>query len=313
MSLPLDNSYKYGLMTRFPTLEATRAITAKLDALEFDTVWVGDHIAFTTPILDPFLQLAQIAACSDRLTVGTGVYLLPLRHPTPVAKQTATLDHLTGGRFIFGVGVGGEFKREFEACGVPHNERGARLEEGVEVVRKLWRGEPVAHEGRFFSFPETHMQPATLQPGGPPIWFGGRSDRALDRIGRIGDGWISYVVTPDMYAQGLAKIAAAREAANRELESFGTAHLLFARIDDSYEAALDRASELLSKRYAMDFRGPAKKYAVLGRPEDVAAAISRFHEAGVRHINLDFLGPPEDRDAQLERFAKEVRPLLGRG
>ena len=313
MTLPLGESYHYGLMTRFPTLEATRAITAKLDAYEFDTVWVGDHIAFTTPILDPFLQLAQIAACSDRLTVGTGVYLLPLRHPTPVAKQTATLDHLTGGRFIFGVGVGGEFKREFEACGVPHNERGARLEEGVEVVRKLWRGAPVAHEGRFFSFPQTHMQPATFTLGGPPIWFGGRSDKALDRIGRIGDGWISYVVTPEMYRAGLDKIAPAFEAAGRDLDRFGTAHLLFTQIDDSYEAALDRATELLSKRYAMDFRGPAKKYAALGRPEDVAAAIAKFHEAGVRHVNFDFLGPPEERDAQLERFAKEVRPLLGKG
>lgn len=313
MNLPLGETYHFGLMTRFPTLEATRAITAKLDELEFDTVWVGDHIAFTTPILDPFLQLAQVAACSERLTVGTGVYLLPLRHPTPVAKQTATLDHLTGGRFIFGVGVGGEFKREFEACGIPHNERGARLEEGVEVVRKLWRGEPVAHEARFFSFPEVHMQPAALQPDGPPIWFGGRSDRALDRIGRIGDGWISYVVTPEMYAQGLEKIAAARETANREIVRFGTAHLLFARIDDSYETALDRAADLLSKRYAMDFRAAAQKYAALGRPEDVAASIAKFHDAGVRHVNLDFLGTAEERDAQMERFAKEVRPLLGKG
>ena len=313
MSLPLGETYHYGLMTRFPNLAATRAITAKLDEFEFDTVWVGDHIAFTTPILDPFLQLAQIAACSDRLTVATGVYLLPLRHPTPVAKQPATLDHLPDGRFIFGVGVGGEFKREFEACGIPHNERGARLEEGVEVVRKLWRGEPVAHEGRFFSFPETHMQPGTLTPEGPPIWFGGRSDKALERVGRIGDGWVSYVVTPEMYKAGLDKIAPAFEKADRDLATFGTGHLLFAQINNSYEAAYERAVDLLSVRYAMDFSAPAKKYAALGRPEDVAEAISKFHEAGVRHINLDFLGPPEERDAQLEWFAKEVRPLLGKG
>ena len=313
MNLPLGDTYHYGLMTRFPTLEATRTIAKKLDELEFDNVWVGDHIAFTTPMLDPFLQLAQVAACSDRLTVGTAVFLLPLRHPTPVAKQTATMDHLTDGHFIFGVGVGGEFKREFEACGIPHNERGARLEEGVEVVRKLWRGEPVSHEGRFFSFPETHMQPATLRPDGPPIWFGGRTDKALQRIGRIGDGWISYVVTPEMYKAGLEKIAPAFEASGRALDTFGTGHLLFALIDNSYEAALDRATELLSVRYAMDFRAPAKKYAALGRPEDVAEAIAKFHEAGVRHVNLDFLGPPEQRDAQLEWFAQEVRPLLGKG
>lgn len=313
MNLPLGKTYHYGLMTRFPTIEATRAVVAKLDALNFDTVWVGDHIAYTTPILDPFLQLAQIAACSDRLTVGSGVFLLPLRHPTPVAKQTATLDHLSGGRFIFGVGAGGEFEREFEACGVPKNERGARLEESVEVVRKLWRGEPVSHEGRFFSFPEVHMQPATLRPEGPPIWFGGRSDAALRRTGRIGDGWISYVVTPEMYKEGLDKIAPSFEKANRQIDTFGTAHLLFAQIDESYETALDKATELLSKRYAMDFSRAAKKYAAIGRPEDVAETISKFHDAGVRHINFDFLGPPEERDAQMERFATEVRPLLGKG
>ncbi len=150
MNLPLDDTYRYGLMTRLPTIESTRAITAELDRLKFDSIWVGDHIAFTTPILDPLLQLAQVAACSDRLTVGTAVYLLPLRHPTPVAKQTATLDHLSGGRFIFGVGVGGEFKAEYAACGVPRNERGARLGEAIAVLRKLWRGEPASHDGRFF-------------------------------------------------------------------------------------------------------------------------------------------------------------------
>ena len=313
MRVPLYETYRYGLMTRLPTAEATRAITAKLDALEFDSIWVGDHIAFTTPILDPFLQLAQVAAYSSRLTVGIAVYLLPLRHPTPVAKQAASLDHLSGGRFIFGVGVGGEFAAEYAACGVPREERGARLTESITVMRALWSGEPVHHEGKYFSFPEVHMQPAPVQSGGPPIWCGGRSDAALRRAGRLADGWISYVVTPDMFRQGLEKIAQAAEDAKRNLGTFGTAHLLFTRIDDSYEAALDKATELLSQRYAMDFGPAAKKYAALGRPEDVAAKIAEFHAAGVRHINLDLLGTPAERDAQLHRFATEVRPLLGSG
>lgn len=311
MSVPLDESYRYGLMTRLPTAQTTRAITELLDELEFDSIWVGDHIAFTTPILDPFLQLAQVAAYSNRLTVGTGVYLLPMRHPTPVAKQAASLDHLSGGRFIFGVGVGGEFPAEYAACGVPRAERGARLSESIAVIRKLWSGEPVSHEGRFFAFPEVHMQPAPVQPGGPPIWCGGRSDAALRRAGKLADGWISYVVTPQMYRDGLAKIAQAAADAKRDLTEFGTAHLLFTLIDDSYEAALDKASALLSQRYAMDFRAAAKKYAALGRPEDVAAKIAEFHDAGVRHLNLDLLGTPAERDVQLRRFAAEIRPLLG--
>ena len=126
-----------------------------LDALGFDSIWSGDHVAFAGPILDPLIQLAQAAALSDRLTVGTAVYLLPLRHPAPVAKQVASLDTISNGRVIFGVGVGGEFPVEFELCGVPVEERGARLSEGIRVLRKLWSGGPVAHDGRFYPLPRS--------------------------------------------------------------------------------------------------------------------------------------------------------------
>ena len=114
-----------------------------------------------------------------------------------------------------------------------------------------------------------------------------------------------------MYRDGLTKIAQAAADAKRGIANFSTAHLLFTLIDDSYEAALDKASALLSQRYAMDFHAAAKKYAALGRPEDVAARIAEFHDAGVRHLNLDLLGTAAERDAQLHRFATEVRPLLG--
>src|SRR3546814_7141908 len=98
----------------------------QVDDLGYDSFWCGDHISMAIPFLDPFLQIAQAAVASRRLLLGTSVYLLPLRHPTPVAKQVATIDHLTEGRFIFGVGIGGEFPKEYEACGVPRNERGVR-------------------------------------------------------------------------------------------------------------------------------------------------------------------------------------------
>lgn len=280
------------------------------DSLGFDSLWVGDHIAFAVPILDPLLQLAQAAAHSDRLLFGTSVYLLPLRHATPVAKQVATLDHLCDGRLIFGVGVGGEFPREYEACGVPVRERGARLSEAIPLLRRLWSGEPVTSEGRFYPFPEVRMLPRPVQKGGPPIWCGGRNPKALDRIARLGDGWISYVVTPEMYRDGLEAIARGADQAGRKVERFGTGHLLFVRIDDSHERALDAATAHLSQRYAMDFRKPAARYAALGRPADVAEKIAAFHAAGVRHVLLDHVGPAQERDHQLQRFAAEVRPLL---
>jgi probable F420-dependent oxidoreductase len=282
-----------------------------VDRSGYDSLWVGDHISFAVPILDPLLQLAQAAMVSRRLTLGTSVYLLPLRHPAPVAKQVATLDHLTEGRLVFGVGVGGEFAREYEVCGVPHNERGARLTEGITLLRKFWSGEPVSYSGKFYpSFADVPMQPPPRQSGGPPIWCGGRSDGALRRTGRLADGWLSYVVTPEMYRAGLEKIEVAARDAGRGMTQFATGHLLFTRIDDSYDKALDAATETLSVRYAMDFRRAAQRYCALGRPEQVAERIREFHAAGVRHVMLDLLGPYEQRDEQIARFAAEAMPLL---
>ncbi len=322
MTLTLDTKLRIGIQTIHRRTEpATDAWQPRIDELVdlvelvdrsgFDSLWVGDHVSFAVPILDPLLQLAQAAVVSRRLTLGTSVYLLPLRHPAPVAKQVSTLDHLTEGRLIFGVGVGGEFPKEYELCGVPHNERGARLAEGVAVLRKLWTGEKVSHDGRFYGpFNDVSMRPPPRQPGGPPIWFGGRSDAALRRIGRIGDGYLSYVVSPEMYSSALTKIADAAEHAGRQPGTFGSGHLLFARLDETYEKALDRATETLSVRYAMDFRKPAMRYCALGTPTQVAERIREFHAAGVRHVILDLLGPYEQRNAQIGQFAAEAMPLL---
>jgi probable F420-dependent oxidoreductase len=322
MDLPLDDHLSIGVQTLhrrtepaegpwLPTIDELADLVGLVDRCGYDSMWVGDHVAFTIAIFDPLLQLAQAAVMSRRLVFGTDVFLLPLRHPTPIAKQVSTLDHLTEGRFIFGVGVGGEFPKEYEACGVPLNERGARLSESLTIMRKLWTGEPVSHAGKFFTFEGIKMQPPPRQPGGPPIWCGGRADPALRRIGRMTDGWMSYVVTPDMYRQGLEKIAtAASEAARTFDRGFGTAHLLFTRIDDTYEKALDAATISLSQRYAMDFRKAAQRYGALGTPQDVVETIFKFQQAGVRHLILDFVGPYEERDQQIERFAAEAMPLL---
>jgi len=309
--LPLAGDLEFGFITGFGHREAARDTAALARRCAFDCVWVGDHVAFPVPILDPLLQLAQLAAFDDTIGLGTSVYLLPLRHPVLVAKQVASLDHLSGGRFRFGVGIGGEFAGEYAACGVPLRERGARLEAAIPLVRRLLRGEPTASEAPCFPFPETTPAPAARDPQGPPIWAGGRAEPALERMGRLADGWISYVVTPERYRKGLDTIAAAAERSGRKPERFGTAHLLFVRIDDDAERALDDATAHLSNRYAMDFRDAARRYAALGRPADVAERIGAFRAAGVRHVILDCVGPMQDRNDQLQRFAEEVRPLLG--
>jgi probable F420-dependent oxidoreductase len=321
MPLPLDTTLKIGVNTMLrrsepasepwmPTSSELVEVVGQVDRLGFDSFWCGDHIAFAIPILDPITQIAQAAAVSQRLSLGTAVFLLPLRHPTPVAKQIATLDHLTSGRLIFGVGIGGEFPKEYESCGVPMRERGARLSESIEVLRKLWTGEMVSHAGRFYSFKDVKMTPAPRQPGGPPIWCGGRSEPALRRAARLADGWFSYAVSPKMFANGLATIEAAAQEAGRTLERFGTAHLMFTRIGDSYERALEEAADSLSVRYAMNMRSATERYGAIGTPAQVAEKIHEFHAAGVRHLSLDLVGPYEGRGEQLERFASEVRPLI---
>jgi alkanesulfonate monooxygenase SsuD/methylene tetrahydromethanopterin reductase-like flavin-dependent oxidoreductase (luciferase family) len=322
MDLALDDKLRIGIQTIhrrtesaigpwLPTIDDMVTFVELVDRCGYDSLWVGDHISFPVPIFDPLLQLAQASVVSRRLTLGTSVLLLPLRHPTPVAKQVTTLDHLTEGRLILGVGVGGEFPKEYAACDVPHGERGARLAEGVQVLRKFFTGEPVSHDGQYYGrFDDVPMRPPPRQPGGPPIWFAGRKEAAVRRIGRLGDGYLAYVVTPDMYRAALQTIAVAANDAGRPLGRFGTGHLLFTRIDRTYEAALDRATETLSVRYAMDFRKAAARYCALGTPEQVAERIREFHAAGVRHMVLDLLGPYEDRQRQIEWFATAVLPLL---
>lgn len=310
MSLPLASKLNFGFITVMASPAMCRSTVQLAERCGYDSLWVGDHVEFPVPILDPLLQIAQAAGMSDTLSFGTGVYLLPMRHVVHVAKQLTSLDQLTGGRLVFGTGVGGEFPNEWAATGVPHNERGARMSEAIPVLKQLLSGATCSNDGCFYPFENLTMKPACTTPTGPPIWTGGRSAPALKRAGEMADGWFSYVVTPDMYRSALESIAQAAEATERSIDAFGSGHLLFMRVDDSYEQALDHATDHLSMRYAMDFREAAKKYAALGSPADVAQRVNEYAQAGCRHFVLDLTGPMGDRDEQLERFASEVRPLL---
>src|SRR2546422_9071017 len=191
-------------------------LVQRLEAVGYDSVWTGDHVSFHNPIHESITLLASYAPITKRIKLGVGVYLLALRSPAVGAKQAATLDVLSGGRLVFGVGVGGENPKEFELCGVPHKERGARVNEGIDVVRTLWRDTPATFNGRFTRFTSVSIDPKPIQEP-PPIWIGGRSHAALTRAGRQGDGWGSYVVQPDRYAPNLDKIRAAAAGTGRPL------------------------------------------------------------------------------------------------
>ncbi len=313
-ALPLNTRIRFGAGIAAGNREAAIEAINSLAAWGYDIIWMPDHVAFTGPVSDPLAQLTYFSALQPQLIFGTGVYLLPLRNPVTVAKVVASVDRLMGaGHFIFGIGVGGEFPAEYEACGVPVKERGGRTNESIEIMRRLWNGEPVEHRGKYFSFGKITMLPKPATPGGPPIWIGGRADAALKRAARLGDGWMPYVISADRFAQGLEFIAREAELAHRSFESFGTAAQLFVTIADSYEKGVDIASERLSKRYAMDFREATKRYAAVGRPADIAEQISAYIKAGARDIGVDLVCRRSERTAQLEQFAKEVIPLLRPG
>jgi probable F420-dependent oxidoreductase len=285
-------------------------LVRRVEALGFESVWTGDHVSFHGPIHESLTLLASYVPITSRIRLGTAVYLLALRPPAIAAKATATLDALSGGRLIFGVGVGGENPKEFELCGVPHRERGARVTEAIDVVRTLWRDTPASFKGRFTQFENVSIDPKPVQQPGPPIWIGGRSDAALARAGRQGDGWISYIIQPERYAQSVDKIRAAAQAAGRRLDSFAFGHLAFITLGRDWESAKAVWVQHLSRRYAQDFEPLARKYGIIGTPEQCAERLRHFETAGCNYVVCNVIGAAADEGDQLERIAADVLPRL---
>ena len=194
VSLPLDHIHPAG---EFQTPEAVREIAAALDRSRVDACYLTDHPApyadwlHNTPgghdALDPFTGLAFIASLTNRVKLMSNIVVLPYRSPFITAKAAATLQILSGGRFILGVGIGYQ-KVEFDALGVPHEERGARSDEALETIRLAWAGGPVAKQGRFFNAIDNEPRPVPSPP--PPIWVGGGSIQAAERAARYGDAWL---------------------------------------------------------------------------------------------------------------------------
>ena len=305
----------FGVSPSSPTLRAAPdqfELVRRIEQWGFDSIWAGDHVSFHNPIFESLTLLASYAGITSRIKLGTGVYLLALRSPAIAAKTSATLDVLSGGRLIFGVGVGGENPKEFEVCGVPHSERGARVSEGIDVVRTLWRDTPASFHGRFTSFDAVSLDPKPLQKPGPPIWIGGRSDAALRRAARQGDGWISYVVHAERYAQGVARIREEAQRAGRPLDGFVNAHLAFVTIGADHDKARDTWVRLLTKRYAQDFGPLAGKYGIIGTAADCAEQLDRFISAGCTYFVMSPICDNEDTEQQLEQIATEVLPHFAR-
>jgi probable F420-dependent oxidoreductase len=262
----------------------------------FDSLWAGDHISFHEPLLDQTVALSVFAAHTDRIALGAGVVILPLRAPALVARTFASLDYLSGGRTILGVGVGGEHPKDFEAVGVPVRERGARTDEAMLALRALFSEPEASVAGRYYVFDGISINPRPVQPGGPPLWVGGRSDAALRRAARLGDGWIPLWVSPERYARGLDALRA--EANGRELTP---AVVLPSLVDGTVE----EARLYLSRRYGSEFSTHAiERYCLTGSPAQCAERVAEYVEAGARHVVLHPAVEPGGLLGQIELSAE---------
>lgn len=191
------------------------------ETLGYHFLMISDHVVITpdvaarypAPYYDPFTTLAWLAGLTRRVELGTTVVILPYRHPLHTARLTANIDRLSGGRFIFGVGVGWA-KQEFETLGVPFQHRGAMSNDYLAAIKTAWTSDPASYAGRFVSFTGVHTGPRPVRSPHPPIWVGGATDAALTRAVRLGDGWHPIRIRiPWLRDTGLPKL---REIADKE-------------------------------------------------------------------------------------------------
>lgn len=265
-----------------------RAVAELAEESGFDSLWAGEHLSFHNPILDLGVALSAFAAWTSRIRLGAGVVLLPLRHPSLVAKQMASLDYLSGGRVILGVGVGGEGPKDFEAAGVPVGERGARADEGIAALRALFGPSPARFRGAHYAFDDIAVAPRAVQLHGPPILVAGMRPGALRRAGRLGDGWLPYMISARRYAESLDVVLAHATEAGRDPAALTGAVVLFSLVEEDAEAAREHARAHLSSRYGMRFEShQIEKLCIVGSPAECVAKVEAYVEAGVRHFSFN--------------------------
>lgn len=264
-----------------PVVAAARLI----EELGFDGAWTGDHLACPAPGLDAPACLAAAAAVTERITLGFSVMLLGLRQPAWAAKQLASIDALSGGRLVLGVGVGGEFPAEFTAAGVPITQRGRRLDETLAVIGDLLTGRPVQFDGVTLHLDVPALQPAMSAP--PPIYVGGRGEAALARAARSGDMWLPMWLTPERVAERSARLAELAEEEGRPCP--GTALLVGVRVDDDRERARERAAAHVRGQYQMDLEA-IERWTLLDSIDGVVERLDAYTEAGVTEFAFMVLG-----------------------
>jgi probable F420-dependent oxidoreductase len=279
-----------------------RELARAVEDQGFDFLFSGDHLFMYNPNVDALVLLAAYGGATRRLLLGTGVLLPALREPVVTAKQLASIDYLTGGRLIVGVGVGGEIEAEWRAMQVPREQRGARTDEALDLMRAFWSDEPLEFDGRFRQVHGVTGSPATATAGGPPIWIGGRSDKALERAARF-DGWCAYSCSLGRMRRSIDAIGELRRG---DMSDYRISYLIFTYVADSHEQAREMAARVLGRRYHQDFEHLLDALCAVGTPEHVAERLAAYREAGVQDFLFVPQCPWQEYGEQVQRMAEII-------
>jgi alkanesulfonate monooxygenase SsuD/methylene tetrahydromethanopterin reductase-like flavin-dependent oxidoreductase (luciferase family) len=286
----------------------SRAMLDQIRDVGIDHVGVGDHVSFLVGAgSDALIYATSLLTYYADLPCYVGLYLLPLRHPVPVARQLASIAELAPGRLTLGVGIGGEDRHELEICGVDPSTRGRRMDECMHILRALAEGNPVTFEGEFFSLQDALILPAPSPP--VPLIVGGRSDAAVRRAARLGDGWLGIWVSPRRFGSVAEQVADQAADAGRDPGSFEHALNVWCGFGPSREAAREPLATTMATFYQLPFER-FERYSPYGAPEDVANFLRSYVEAGCSVINV--IPCAADYEAAVAGVG-ELRELLAAG
>jgi len=277
-------------------------ISKAAEELGFDSLWVSDHIVipeshqgFGGMFYEPLITLTYIAACTSRIQLGTSVIILPYRNPIVLAKMISTLDALSGGRVILGIGTGW-LKDEFDALGVSYEKRDSITDECIEVLKVLWTREEPSFKGKYYNFSGIKFLPRPIQKPRIPIWIGGNSRRAIERAVNTGDGWHSVGLTPKKIKEGVEYVNKLLSGKWKGTSDFVISLRKNLQIKVSSEKRLKESEDQEILR---------------GTPYEIAEGINRYRESGVSHIVFYILsGTLEGIIESMKLFSSEIKPAI---
>jgi alkanesulfonate monooxygenase SsuD/methylene tetrahydromethanopterin reductase-like flavin-dependent oxidoreductase (luciferase family) len=293
-----------------PAAAPLLALGERAEQLGFDAIWAGDG-PLARPRHDPLVMLTALAARTDRVVLGTAVLLGALRPVLLLAQAASTLDQVSEGRFVLGLGAGFPFpetERQFQAVGVPYAGRVGRLAETIAALRLLWKaaGEPIDYEGHHLQLSEVALQPVPYTSGGPPLWLAGAGETAERRVGRVADGWLPYLPSPQLYEEGLARVRAAATEAGRNTAPLPGLYATVA-LDDSSQRAQERLENYIQTYYGQ----PAELVGLIqamyaGTSEGLLDWLGPYVQAGARHVVLRVADEDPQRGLQSAARAREL-------